>query len=50
MLGTMLDTENSDDWNSETDDEDFIQGQREKQIQVWSLAHTGLNAVLEGCT
>lgn len=31
MAGTILDTENSDGGNSETDDKEFIQVQREKQ-------------------
>lgn len=31
MAGTTIDTEDSDDGNSETDDEEFIQVQREKQ-------------------
>ena len=31
MADTILDTENSDDGNSETDDKEFIQVQREKQ-------------------
>lgn len=49
MAGITLDTENSDDGYSETDDEEFMQVQREKQNPLWSSAHTVLPAMQEGC-